>query len=109
VVNPGGVLRRTIPLALVLVELDRADQEVCGVDVMTRTGLPPGTVYPILGRLAVDELVTELRKGNRVYLKLTQAGRVEAAASVLWAANQRVAAMDRYSQLNALLERAAAP
>ena len=105
----GGVTRRTIPLVLVLVELSRAPGEVCGVDVAASTGLPCGTVYPLLGRLAVDGLVKERKQGNRVFLILTEAGHAEAAAAVRWAANERTATHRRRQQLDDILRRAARP
>lgn len=54
-----------------------------GFDIMERTGLPSGTVYPILRRLEESGLIIarwepeaaqELQRPQRRYFKLTRAG-----------------------------------
>ena len=69
-----------------------ADGIPFGFDVMTATGLPSGTVYPILARLERQELVrsrweaSELarreKRPARRYYELSAAGRRALAASL---------------------------
>lgn len=73
----------TYPVALVLAALAAGHRY--GFDIMDATGLPSGTVYPLLRRLEAGEHVaaqweeedTALREGRprRRYYEITDAGR----------------------------------
>jgi DNA-binding PadR family transcriptional regulator len=78
-----GRLNVTYPTALVLQALTRGFHH--GFDIMDATGLPSGTVYPILRRLdregllrsAWERQATAERQGRpaRRYYEITRAGR----------------------------------
>jgi DNA-binding PadR family transcriptional regulator len=70
----------------VLGALLAADGEIIGYDVVKATGLQPGTVYPILRRLADNGYATTRESLNEarqrvLYYRLTDAGQVVAGAS----------------------------
>ena len=80
-------VRMTHPTALILSALDRGYRY--GFDIMDATGLPSGTVYPVLRRLEDARLVRSVweaqreahedgRPRRRLY-ELTKAGRDAAA------------------------------
>jgi DNA-binding PadR family transcriptional regulator len=63
--------------------LDDPDAELYGLHITARTGLRPGTVYPILTRLYVAGLLASRREGGdeytngrppRLYYRLTPSG-----------------------------------
>jgi PadR family transcriptional regulator, regulatory protein PadR len=80
-------MKITYPTALVLQALARGYHY--GFDIMDATGLPSGTVYPILRRLDREELVTSRWEAERVaqreqrpvrrYYELSDAGERVAA------------------------------
>ena len=83
-------MRLTYPTTLVLQALIQGHQH--GFDIMDATGLPSGTVYPILRRLEADgcvrsqweahsEAVKEQRPPRRVY-QLSARGRGIAAEAI---------------------------
>lgn len=53
------MLRMTLQVRLVLgMLLEHPDQDVYGLEIVDATGLPPGTIYPILARLETAGWVT---------------------------------------------------
>ncbi|MGQ0733022.1 MAG: PadR family transcriptional regulator [Acidobacteriota bacterium] len=83
-------MRLTVPTTLVLQALAQGHPH--GFDIMEATGLPSGTVYPILRRLDAEGLVRSRweRDGTarleqrppRRYYELTASGREAAAAAI---------------------------
>lgn len=74
-------LKLTHTAALVLKVIQSGSRY--GFDIMEKTGLPSGTVYPILRRLEQGELIQskwesgdaqELQRPQRRYYRLTRAG-----------------------------------
>jgi DNA-binding PadR family transcriptional regulator len=63
--------------------LDAAEGETYGFELSRTTGLPSGTIYPILRRLEDEDLIksrwteieTETQRRNRKYYALTAEGR----------------------------------
>lgn len=91
-------LNLTYPTALVLQALARASHY--GFDIMDATGLPSGTVYPILRRLDREGLLTSTwekaaaaqreQRPPRRYYEITPAGEAMLADAV-----QRYRALDQ--------------
>ena len=94
--DPGALMKRiTYPAACVLQAL--ADGKVFGLDIIEHTGLPSGTVYPMLRRFESAGLVESAwetpeeafghRRPKRRNYQLTESGR-----------SARVRAAERYQQ-----------
>ncbi len=94
-----GTPRMTGPTRDVLRVLLEAHPESCyGLEVVTRTGLPSGTVHPILARLEVSgwgasdwEQIDPAEHGRprRRYYRLTPKGREAAVAALQRAEAER--------------------
>lgn len=71
--------------------LDSAGEETYGFELAGATGLPSGTIYPILRRLEDEKLIrsrwvevqTDTQRRNRRYYALTAAGRRVAQAATV--------------------------
>jgi len=71
--------------------LDSPGDETYGFELVRATGLPSGTIYPILRRLEDDKLIksrwaeveTETQRRRRRYYMLTAAGRRVAHAATV--------------------------
>jgi PadR family transcriptional regulator PadR len=85
-------MRLTLQVQLTLrVMLDGADRELYGLELVEATGLPPGTIYPIMARLEGAGWVTsrweetgEEPKGRprRRYYRLTEDGLGQARSAL---------------------------
>lgn len=92
------MLRMTLQVQLVLrALLDEPEQELYGLEIVESTGLPPGTIYPILARLEAAgwvesrwEAIDQHAEGRprRRYYRLPPEGRTQ-ARSALAAADAR--------------------
>jgi PadR family transcriptional regulator len=73
-------MRVTYPTALVLQAL--LDGVHHGFDIMDATGLPSGTVYPILRRLDADTVARREQRPPRRYYELSTGGRLFAGQAI---------------------------
>ena len=83
----------------VLLGLDPAD-EIYGLEIIRTSGLPAGTIYPILGRLErvrwvehrweAPEIAQAERRPPRKYYRITPDGRCEAVRSLRQLESQRI-------------------
>ena len=81
-------LRLTLQTELVLQALlASSDEERYGLQIVEETGLPPGTIYPILARLEAQDWIASRwedtdphaeGRPRRRYYRLTAAGNAEA-------------------------------
>lgn len=80
-------MRKTMPLIFVIRELSQSPR-LCGIDIRNRTGVPSGTLYPILYRLeerggvkSTWEVGDPVKLGRplRRFYRLTKAGKALAA------------------------------
>jgi PadR family transcriptional regulator, regulatory protein PadR len=85
-------MRLTLQVQLTLrAMLDEPARELYGLELVEATGLPPGTMYPIMARLETAGWVTSrweeagpeaMGRPRRRYYRLTEGGVVEARAAL---------------------------
>lgn len=91
-------MRLTLQLQLVLrAMLDGSERELYGLEIVEATGLPPGTIYPIMARLEnagwvtsrwEDDAPQAMSRPRRRYYRLSADG-LAGARSALAAADAR--------------------